>query len=258
MFEFINEEDERGQVGIGTLIVFIAMVLVAAIAAGVLINTAGVLQTQAESTGDQAQSQVSDRIQVQSASGSIGMLAPDGNDLYDSDNGAGETTVVYGVDLTVTKSPGANNIDLDEVTAELITNDGVNQVVLGDAVSAVDAEATPDNEAAYIDSITAESESDNVITDSGDRYQIRLAGYNQTSTDGASEEARYSFEENVPLNTTTTSGSDDGTIEGDATWVGDLEAGDTMEIRLTTAAGATTVEEVVVPDSLVERSAVAL
>ncbi|MEM4755763.1 MAG: archaellin/type IV pilin N-terminal domain-containing protein, partial [Candidatus Woesearchaeota archaeon] len=49
----------KAEVGIGTLIIFIAMILVAAIAAGVLLQTASTLQDKALLTGQKSKGQVS-------------------------------------------------------------------------------------------------------------------------------------------------------------------------------------------------------
>lgn len=68
---------KKGEMGVGTLIVFIAMLLVAAVAAGVLIQTAGSLQEQSLATGDQATSQISthaDTVEVSATDGRDGTL----------------------------------------------------------------------------------------------------------------------------------------------------------------------------------------
>ena len=64
--------NKKAEMGVGTLIVFIAMLLVAAIAAGVLIQTAGSLQEKSLSTGQQARAQISTNARVIEVSASDG------------------------------------------------------------------------------------------------------------------------------------------------------------------------------------------
>jgi flagellin FlaB len=64
---------KRGQSGIGTLIIFIGFILVAAIAANILIQTSSSLQSKALTTGSKAKSQVSTALSILDISGTGGL-----------------------------------------------------------------------------------------------------------------------------------------------------------------------------------------
>jgi flagellin FlaB len=64
-----KHDEDRAETGIGMLIVFIAMILVAAVAAAVLLHTVSILQTRATATGTQTIQQVSSGITITSVLG---------------------------------------------------------------------------------------------------------------------------------------------------------------------------------------------
>jgi len=156
MFDTLRNDDDRGQVGIGTLIVFIAMVLVAAIAAGVLINTAGFLQSGAQETGQQSSDQVTNRLQVVSA---VGENINDG--------------AIGSVRITVKQAPGANNIDLSTTTLQFVHSSGSSDLTFAE-YSTETGNATNFNVTDVQDEDGSVGSEGVVLNDPADRAQLLL------------------------------------------------------------------------------------
>jgi len=220
--------NDRGQVGIGTLIVFIAMVLVAAIAAGVLINTAGLLQSQAEATGEETSEQVSDRIQVISTTGSAVTQFDYDGDL--SVNAFNESENISLIQMTSTRSPGAGDIDLKNSVIEVFANGESATLTFNESQNVTDSsfdvtEGVHEDQVPYpngefgIQDINDAEEG--VLADSSDRASL------------------YFFLDSL---------NQDPEVEGDAT----LKEGDTVSVQITTASGATSFVEKRAPSSIDE------
>ncbi len=97
--------DKRAEMGVGTMIIFIAMVLVAAVAASVLISTANTVREQAQSTGDQAINNVASGFIVQDV---VGHVADD------------KKTVDY-LTIYVRLAAGSPNVNMDNVMISVTT-----------------------------------------------------------------------------------------------------------------------------------------
>ena len=97
------KNDEEGFVGIGTLIVFIAMILVAAIAASVIIQTSEQLQQRAQSVGSQTIREVSSGLMIEDIVG------------YTNEE---KTKIEYMV-IAIRPRAGSKDIDLSMLTLSM-------------------------------------------------------------------------------------------------------------------------------------------
>jgi flagellin FlaB len=104
------KKDKRAEMGVGTMIIFIAMVLVAAVAASVLISTANKVREQAQNTGDQAINNVASGFVVQDVTGTV-----------DSGN-----TSITDLTIQMRLQAGSPSVNMDLVTIQFVsgaTND---------------------------------------------------------------------------------------------------------------------------------------
>jgi len=103
------KKNETASIGIGAMIVFIAMVLVAGIAASVLIQTSTTLESQAMATGTQTTQEVAGGVAVYGIEGRV-------------------ATDIEALAITVRPRAGSPNIDLNQTV--LLLSDGTKKVVL--------------------------------------------------------------------------------------------------------------------------------
>jgi|Deesub1362A_J573_1020465.scaffolds.fasta_scaffold00052_143 flagellin FlaB len=119
-------KQNKAQVGIGTLIIFIAMVLVAAVAAAVLIQTSGVLQQKASQTGQETITEVSSGLEI------VKILGYDSN----APGGSIEKLAIY-----VTPSAAVEDIDLSKTMISLSDGTNIREFIYNSSYF-TDAEAT--------------------------------------------------------------------------------------------------------------------
>ena len=236
------KQNTRAQVGIGTLIIFIAMVLVAAVAAAVLIQTSGILQQKAQSTGKQSTQEVSSNLMIKNIEG-----------VRATDGGSNTSATIDMLKLSVGLNVGSSPVDVNQVVVS-ITDGSIahnlvyagNEKTYGQMAGFDDADATVNLKALLttaaaptkyysVDRIRDEDQSfsqANPVMNTGDLIIVYLS-----TTSAAANTAAYDHM---------------GSLDAAATLVSSqltLVPRTTVNIVMTPESGAATIAEFVTPSS---------
>ena len=212
-YQTVERNREEGSIGIGAMIVFIALILVAAVASTIIIKTAEELQQNAESTSDDTRKEISGKVNI------IQILV-NGTGTTDLDSlivtakiASGSTDVqVQDIDWVIVCG-GTNGFGL--ITGNLGTTDSS-----GGAIAAAQKESV---NADYLDG------SDYAATDE--------------LTAGTTFKFDIDLDKNAANPNVASDGDSDDTEAGEAQCNASAGVGETLELKMIVDGGGTTISE---------------
>jgi len=110
----MNRDNESGSIGIGAMIVFIALILVAAVASTIIIKTAEELQQNAENTSSDTRQQISGKVSV--ADVYVKTTADTDNADADNDATTGTMEDIATMEVIARISSGSLNVQQGDIT----------------------------------------------------------------------------------------------------------------------------------------------
>ena len=210
---------DEGSIGIGAMIVFIALILVAAVASTIIIKTAEELQQNAESTSDDTRKEISGKVNIIQ----IIVNGSSGNDIdsliVTAKIASGSTDVqVQDIEWAIICG-GSNGFGL--ITGNLGTTDPAGGQILAADKESVNADYLDGSDYAATDELTAGTTF---------KFDINLDQFTDTDGDGT-------------LDDNDASDGDDTLDANEAACNASAGVGETLELKMIVDGGGTTISE---------------
>ena len=212
-YQRVDRNRDEGSIGIGAMIVFIALILVAAVASTIIIKTAEELQQNAESTSDDTRKEISGKVNI------IQILV----------NGTG-TNDLDSLIVTAKIASGSTDVQVQDIDWVIVCG-GTNGfgLITGNL-------GTTDSSGGEI--TAARSESVNADY---------LDGSDYAATDELTAGTTFKFDINLDLNAAdpnaASDGDNDASEAGEAACNASAGVGETLELKMIVDGGGTTISE---------------
>jgi len=173
-YQTVERNREEGSIGIGAMIVFIALILVAAVASTIIIKTAEELQQNAEQTSSDTRKEISGKINIVQA-------------LVNTSDGADIDSMVF----TAKVAAGASNLLVQNINWVLTCGDATTYGLVGGNLGTTDAggDTIVNPESVNADNMDGTDKLPSAELDSGEifRFDLITAGGDCQSLAGIGE-----------------------------------------------------------------------